>query len=818
MENTPNQSIETTKVTEQQKLIPDDQNFAKDVVRITVGEEMRESFLAYSLSVITSRAIPDVRDGLKPVQRRILYAMLRMGIRADTPHRKSARVVGETMGRYHPHGDAAIYDALVRLGQDFARGITFIHPQGNFGSLDDPPAAPRYTECRLTEAAMAMVGEIDEDTVDFRPTYDGEALEPISLPGLIPGLLVNGTTGIAVGMATNMPTHNLAEVAAAIEIVMKKRRPKPTVDELLAVLPGPDFPSGGIIIDEDLRAAYQTGRGSIRIRAKAHIESLSRGRQAIVVTELPYMVGPERVVAKLKDLNEKDNIPGISDFKNLSDRSTGLRLQLTVRSGHNPQAVLNDLYRTTPLEESFGVNNVVLVNGEPQTLGLLALCQHYVDHRLDVVVRRTTFRRQKALDRLHIVEGLLIALDAIDEVVAIIRGSQNTAEARSSLMERFNLSRVQTDHILDMPLKRLTALEKLRLEDERDELTSDISGFEQLLKSETRQRSLVLAELQEAVKRFGRPRRTEIIHPDDVQVFEATEEAEKVADEPCAVTLSTSGQIGRTPVDGARQASPGRHDILTAAILARTTSTVTAITSEGRALQVKAAELSDATGRGRGASAAQIFGANRGEILHTVVAEGSEHLMLVTAKGVVKQLALDEVRETKPGKTLINLKSGDRVAAAFCVPKKADILLVSSDGQVLRTTGDDVSVQGRGASGVAGMKVRGDAQVIYGGVILGDDVLFTISNDGLIKATAVTEFDTKGRNGVGVRVGKLIDSAQITTAYLGQPFGLLCVMAQDEDPSKPDPNPVPLMLEPTRRELTPSTSERQILALGPARW
>ena len=818
MENTPNQSIETTQVTEQQKLIPDEQNFAKDIVRVTVGEEMRESFLAYSLSVITSRAIPDVRDGLKPVQRRILYAMLRMGIRADTPHRKSARVVGETMGRYHPHGDAAIYDALVRLGQDFARGITFIDPQGNFGSLDDPPAAPRYTECRLTEAAMAMVGEIDEDTVDFRPTYDGESLEPISLPGLIPGLLVNGTTGIAVGMATNMPTHNLAEVAAAIEIVMKKRRPKPTVDELLAVLPGPDFPSGGIIIDEDLRTAYQTGRGSVRIRAKAHIESLSRGRQAIVVTELPYMVGPERVVAKLKDLNEKGNIPGISDFKNLSDRSTGLRLQLTVRSGHNPQAVLNDLYRTTPLEESFGVNNVVLVNGEPQTLGLLSLCQHYIDHRLDVVVRRTTYRRQKALDRLHIVEGLLIALDAIDEVVAIIRGSQNTAEARSSLMERFNLSRIQTDHILDMPLKRLTALEKLRLEDERDELTSDISGFEQLLKSETRQRTLVLTELQEAVKRFGRPRRTEIIHPDDVPVFEATEEAEKVADEPCAVTLSTSGQIGRTSVDGARQASPGRHDILTAAILARTTSTVTAVTSEGRALQVKAAELSDATGRARGASAAQIFGANRGETLHTVVAEGSEHLMLVTAKGVVKQLALDEVRDTKAGKTLIKLKNGDRVAAAFCVPKKADILFVTSDGQVLRTTGDEISIQGRGASGVAGMKVRGDAQIIYGGVILGDDVLFTISNDGLIKATAVTEFDTKGRNGVGVRVGKLIDSAQITTAYLGQPFGLLCVMTQDEDPSKPDPNPVPLMIEPTRRELTPSTSERQILALGPARW
>ena len=805
-------------MTEQQELLPKDEGFARDIVEVSVAEEMRESFLAYSLSVITSRAIPDVRDGLKPVQRRILYAMLRMGIRADTPHRKSARVVGETMGRYHPHGDAAIYDALVRLGQDFSRGVTFVDKQGNFGSLDDPPAAARYTECRLTEAAMAMVGEIDEDTVDFRPTYDGESLEPVCLPGLIPGLLVNGTTGIAVGMATNMPTHNLAEVAAAIELVMKKRRPKPTVDELIKVLPGPDFPAGGIIVDDGLREAYETGRGTIRIRAQAHVESLGRGKQAIIITELPYMVGPERVISKLKDLNETGKIPGVSDFKNLSDRHTGLRIQITVKSGHNPQALLNDLYRATPLEESFSFNNVVLVDGEPKTLNLYDLCNHYIQHRLDVVVRRTKFRRQKAADRLHIVEGLLVALDAIDEVVAIIRGSEDTAAARKALMKKFKLSQIQTDHILDMPLKRLTALEKLRIEEERDNLVVDIEEFEKILKSEAKRRNLVLHELNEAVEKFGQPRQTEIISPDDIPVFEVTEEPEDVVEEPCVVTLSTSGQIGRTPVDGARRSTPGRHDILSAAILTRTTSKVTAITSEGRALQIFASELSDASNRTRGSSAAQVFGANRNETLHTLVADGKEHAVLITSQGVIKRLTLDEIRETRSQQTLIKLKNGDSVAAAFCAPEGVNILLISSDGQVLCTPVADVSVQGRGAAGIAGMKLKNGAKIVAAGVVLADDVLYTVTNESSIKATPTSEFESRGRNGVGVRVNKLSEGEEITFAWVGQSLGLLATMCKDDDPQKADPNPVPLMIESTKRDLSSTSTERQVLALGPSRW
>ena len=805
-------------MSKQQKLLPEDQSFAREVIEVPVAEELKESFLAYSLSVITARAIPDVRDGLKPVQRRILYSMLRMGIRPDTPHRKSARVVGDTMGRYHPHGDAAIYDALARMGQPFSRGMTLIDPQGNFGSLDDPPAASRYTECRLTAAAMAMVGELDEDTVEFRPTYDGEATEPGYLPALLPNLLLNGTTGIAVGMATNMPTHNLAEVHAAITLTMNKRRPKPTIDEMLAVLPGPDFPSGGIVVDDGIREAYETGRGTIRIRARAHVEDIGRGRQAIVVTELPYLVGPERVISKLKELNEAGRVTSIADFKNLSDRHTGLRLQVTVKPGHNPQAVLGELYRLTPLEETFGINNVVLVDGEPRTLGIHEMCRHYIDHRLDVVVRRTRHRLARAEERLHLVAGLLMALEIIDEVVAIIRGSEDAATARDGLMDRFDLSRLQTDHILDMPLKRLTALETRRLLDERDDLEASIRDFTTLLGSEKRQRTLVLDELAEAVKSFGRPRRTEIVHPDDLPVFDSVTTTEDVDDEPCVVTLSTSGQIARSPVDGAKRATPGRHDVLVASLLTRTTATVTAVTSDGRALQVAAAELADGAGRARGAGAAQAFGTNRGEVIHTVVAEGDEHLVVVTANGVAKRLTQDEVRATRSGKPLLKLRPGDRVVAAFTAHDGVDLVIVASDGQALRTPVDAVSVQGRGAAGVAGMKLRSGVVVVGAAPVLGDDTLITVTDTGGVKATPLSELEARGRGGIGVRVSKLADGSALSLTHIGQPMGLLAIMGTDEDPRRPDPNPVPLILEPTRRDLVSTASERQILAIGPARW
>jgi DNA gyrase subunit A len=798
-------------------------NFAREVVDISVADEMSESFLAYSLSVITSRAIPDVRDGLKPVQRRILWSMLQMGVRPGTPFRKSARIVGDTMGRYHPHGDAAIYDTLTRMGQDFSRMVPFIDPQGNFGSLDDPPAAARYTECRLSDAAMEMVREVDEDTVDFRPTYDGEGDEPVVLPALLPNILVNGTTGIAVGMATNMAPHNLREVAKAIELVMTKRRPKPTTEELMAVLPGPDFPSGGIVVDDGLNDAYETGRGSFRIRSRAHVEQITRNRQAIIVTELPYQVGAERVLAKVQELANNGKLVGIAGIADLSDMN-GLKIQIDVKPAVNPQAVLQELYRLTPLEETFGINNVVLVNGVPTTLGVYDLCRHYIEHRLVVIVRRTEFRLAKAQDRLHILDGLLVALDAIDEVVAIIRSSQNAAEARERLIERFDLSDVQAIHILDMALRRLTALAKLELEDEAAGLRADIADYERLLKSEDRRRTLVMKELGALVESQGVARRTEIVAADDIPIFEIPKETDATfdpdSDEPCVVTLSTSGNLGRSPMEGAKRGVVGRHDLIASRVVTSTGSPIAAVTSEGRAFVVRGAEIADAASRTRGGLAAQLLGLNKGEEVLELVTAGEENLMLVTANGVAKQLTAEEVLSTNSGKAVIGLKGVDRVVSAFRIPTGVDVVMVASDGQTLRIAGDSVSAQGRGAGGVAGMKLKDDAQIVGAAAMLGDGAVITITSESGAKGTPFEEFESKGRGGQGVRVARLASGESISAMWVGNASfdGLLAQMADDHDPKKLDPHPVVFDVEVTKRDLVPTRTERQVMILSPSRW
>ncbi len=534
-----------------------DNSFAREVIDVPVAEELGESFLAYSLSVITSRAIPDVRDGLKPVQRRILYSMLRMGLRPDRPHRKCAHVVGDVMGKFHPHGDSAIYDTLVRLGQDFARNITLVDPQGNFGSLDDPPAAQRYTECKLTDAAIDLLGEIDEETVDYGATYDGENSEPRYLPGLLPNLLVNGTSGIAVGMATNMAPHNLAEVYEAIKLVMTKRRPKPTVDELMAALPGPDLPMGATIVDDGLRDAYESGRGSFRIRAKATIFEVTKARQGIEITELPYMVGVERVVAKVTELVRAEKLNGVQDIKNLSDRHHGTKLVIECKSGISAELLLQQLYKMTPLEDSFSINNTVLVDGVPTVVGLYELCQHYIDHRLDVVVKRTEYRLRKAEARLHILEGYLIAIDNIDEVVQIIRSSANTAMARERLMGALELTEVQAQHILDMQLKRISQLAREEVVDELSQLRTEIAELRKILGSDQRRRTIVIRELGELVKKYGRPRRSVIVSansiPDLAEVAEQV--VADITDDPCVVSLAASGVVGREPAGSSKSFS-----------------------------------------------------------------------------------------------------------------------------------------------------------------------------------------------------------------------------------------------------------------------
>ena len=786
-------------------------DFARELVRVPVAEEMSESFLAYSLSVITSRAIPDARDGLKPVQRRILYSMLNMGIRPDGPHRKSARVVGDTMGKYHPHGDAAIYDALVRLAQEFSRPITLIDPHGNFGTLDDPPAAPRYTECRLAEAAMEMLAEIDEDTVDHRPTYDGESAEPECLPGRLPNLLVNGTTGIAVGMATNMAPHNLREVAAAIRLVMTKRRPKPAIDELLKALPGPDFPSGGLAIDSEeggLRQVYESGRGSIRIQAKMAPVKLTRSRKGIEVTELPYMVGPEKVVKRINDLIVDGKLPGIHDARNLSDRHHGLRILIECESHVEPEKLYYDLFRLTPLEETFAVNNVVLVNGVPTTVGLYDLCRHYIDHRLDVVVRRTRYRLGRARDRHHILEGLITALDNIDEVVAIIRGSDDAAEARQRLQDALDLTEVQAAHILDMQLRRLTALEKQKIIDERDELVALIDHLEKLLGSEQRQRTLVLKELDDLVERFGQDRRTEIVSHQNAPVYEATpvEELTPTAEGPCVVTLSTTGIVGRAAAGGRRRSQFGRHDLLTASVEADLGDTVLAVTSAGRVIASPVSAIPEVSGRSRGAGASEVFGTIRSEAVLTLVLLGSDPLVLVTAGGTVKRVDLSDADKGRAAKQVIKLKPSDKVEAAFCAPEAAEMVLVSAHGRALRAPVESVSVQGRGASGVRGMKLKNGDRIIAAAGVVGDEAVIMVDANGSVAITPVTDIPPTGRDGLGTQLG---EGGHLAMAVVTLPADLL---AEVDDGGKPAKAPVPFPLE------NGDAGHAAVLSVGMPRW
>ncbi|EST38497.1 hypothetical protein N566_07125, partial [Streptomycetaceae bacterium MP113-05] len=566
---------------------PDD--FEERILDIDVVDEMQGSFLEYAYSVIYSRALPDARDGLKPVQRRIMYQMHEMGLRPERSHVKCARVVGEVMGKLHPHGDSAIYDAMVRMAQSFSMRVPLVDGHGNFGSLgnDDPPAAMRYTECRSTPAAGLMAESIDEDTVDFAANYDGSEQEPVALPSAYPNLLVNGSSGIAVGMATNMAPHNLGEVIAAARHLIK--HPGADLETLMRFVPGPDLPTGGRIVGLDgIKDAYAKGRGSFRMRATVTVEQVTARRKGLVVTELPFAVGPEKVVSKIKDLVNAKKLQGIADVKDLTDREHGLRLVIEVKNGFNPEAVLTHLYKLTPMEESFGINNVALVDGQPLTLGLKELLEVYVDHRFDVVRRRSEFRRRKRRDRLHLVEGLLVALLDIDEVIRLIRASENAAAAKESLRERFSLSEIQTQYILDTPLRRLTRFDRIELESERDRLQGEITELTRILDSDTELRKLVSTELGAVAKKYGTKRRTELLDSADAPVAAVPLE---VSDDPCRVLLSSTGLLARAE-NGAAGTGAGtdatrvKHDVIVSAVPATTRSEIGAVTSTGRLLRL----------------------------------------------------------------------------------------------------------------------------------------------------------------------------------------------------------------------------------------
>lgn len=516
---------------------------AERIEDVDVSAEMQGSFLEYAYSVIYSRALPDARDGLKPVQRRILFQMADMGLRPDRGHVKSSRVVGEVMGKLHPHGDAAIYDALVRLAQPFSLRVPLVDGHGNFGSLDDGPAAPRYTEARLAAPALALTENLDEDVVDFIPNYDGQFQQPEVLPAAFPNLLVNGASGIAVGMATNMAPHNLIEVvAAAIHLL---DHPDATVEELMEFVPGPDFPSGGIIVGLDgVKDAYAKGRGSLRARAKVSVESLGPRRTGLVVTELPYLVGPERVIEKIKDAVTSKKLQGIADVTDLTDRHRGLQLVIGIKTGFDPNAVLEQLYRLTPLEDSFGINNVALVDGQPQTLGLKEMLEVYVGHRIQVVTRRSRHRLEKRRERLHLVQGLLIAILDIDEVIQVIRSSDDGEQARTRLIEVFDLTQPQAEYILELRLRRLTRFSRIELEQERDALLAEIAQLEEMLGDDRLIRTQVARELDAAAEAFGTPRRTLLLNGGPVTARSSSKKPAdlQIADTPCRVFLSVTGR------------------------------------------------------------------------------------------------------------------------------------------------------------------------------------------------------------------------------------------------------------------------------------
>ena len=762
---------------------PPASDFTEQIVDIDVEQEMQGAFLEYAYSVIYSRALPDARDGMKPVQRRILFTMSEMGLRPERAHVKCGRIVGDVMGKLHPHGDGAIYDALVRMAQDFTMRLPLIDGHGNFGSLDDGPAAYRYTEARLAHAAMLMTQTLDEDTVEFVPNYDSQLTQPEVLPAAFPNLLVNGAAGIAVGMATNMAPHNLVEVVGAARHLLA--HPDATLDDLMKFVPGPDLPTGGKIVGLDgIRDAYATGRGSFRTRASTRIESITARRQGIVVTELPYLVGPEKVIEKVKDAVHAKKLQGIADIVDLTDREHGLRLVIELKGGFNPEAVLEQLYRLTPMEDSFGINNVALVNGQPRTLGLRELLSVYVDHRLDVVRRRTEFRRRKAGDRLHLVDGLLVAILDIDEVIAVIRGSDDTAMARGRLMSVFDLTQAQTDYILEMPLRRLTRFSRIELEQEKSELERTIAQLTAILAGSELLRALVSDELAEVAATFGTPRRTVLLESAGVPATKATATPLEVADDPCWVLLSSTGLLARTSTpDPLPTPDPSRranHDLLVSAVRATARGEVAAVTSRGRMLRLPVLDMptlpptSTTPTVSGGAPAAEFLALAKGERLLGLCSlrPDSPGLAVGTVTGVVKRVTTD-YPSNRDSWEVIALKDGDEVVGAVeLTSAECDLVFISSDAQLLRFGADKVRPQGRSAGGMVGVSLTATARAVFFGAVdltrpdgeWGASVV-TISGGsdalpgtqtGSAKVTPFAEYPAKGRATGGVRCHRFL--------------------------------------------------------------
>ena len=743
------------------------------IEQVDLQTEMQRSYLDYAMAVIIGRALPDVRDGLKPVHRRVIYAMYDGGYRPDRSFNKCARVVGDVMGQFHPHGDSAIYDTLVRLIQSWIMRYPLALGQGNFGSPgNDGAAAPRYTETKMAPIALEMVRDINEDTVDFQPNYDGKSLEPTVLPARIPNLLVNGSSGIAVGMATNIPPHNLREVAEGVEWFLKN--PHATNEELLnalmARIKGPDFPTGAQILGtKGIEDAYRTGRGSITMRAVVNVEE-NHGRTCLVVTELPYQANPDNLAIKIAELIKDGKVTGIADLRDETSGRTGQRLVIVLQRDASPKVVLNNLYKHTQLQENFSANMLAIVDGVPRTLSLDAFVRHWVDHQMDVIVRRTRYRLRQAEEEAHILRGLLKALDALDEVIALIRRSPTADEARSGLMEFLQIDEAQAQAILNMQLRRLAALERQKIQDRHDELMRMIAEYNAIIASETRQREIISEELGEIVNRYGDERRTQIMYGynGDMSMEDLIPEEEVV------VTITRGGYIKRTRSDqyrsqhrggkGIKGASLRGDDVVEHFFVTTTHSWILFFTNLGRVYRAKGYELQEAGRDAKGQHIANLLEFQGGEHIAQVMElksyEDAEYLVLATRGGMVKKSRLSDYDTNRTaGLIAINLREGDEVVSAFTVSDKDDILLVSRNGMSLRFHADDASLRpmGRSTSGVTGMKFREGDELISANVVTEGSFVFVVTEGGYAKRTSVDEYRVQGRNGFGIKVAKLVE-------------------------------------------------------------
>ena len=743
------------------------------IEQVDLQTEMQRSYLDYAMAVIIGRALPDVRDGLKPVHRRVIYAMYDGGYRPDRSFNKCARVVGDVMGQFHPHGDSAIYDTLVRLIQSWIMRYPLALGQGNFGSPgNDGAAAPRYTETKMAPIALEMVRDINEDTVDFQPNYDGKSLEPTVLPARIPNLLVNGSSGIAVGMATNIPPHNLREVAEGVEWFLKN--PHATNEELLnalmARIKGPDFPTGAQILGtKGIEDAYRTGRGSITMRAVVNVEEI-HGRTCLVVTELPYQANPDNLAIKIAELIKDGKVTGIADLRDETSGRTGQRLVIVLKRDASPKVVLNNLYKHTQLQENFSANMLAIVDGVPRTLSLDAFVRHWVDHQMDVIVRRTRYRLRQAEEEAHILRGLLKALDALDEVIALIRRSPTADEARSGLMEFLQIDEAQAQAILNMQLRRLAALERQKIQDRHDELMRMIAEYNAIIASETRQREIISEELGEIVNRYGDERRTQIMYGynGDMSMEDLIPEEEVV------VTITRGGYIKRTRSDqyrsqhrggkGIKGASLRGDDVVEHFFVTTTHSWILFFTNLGRVYRAKGYELQEAGRDAKGQHIANLLEFQGGEHIAQVMElksyEDAEYLVLATRGGMVKKSRLSDYDTNRTaGLIAINLREGDEVVSAFTVSAQEDILLVSRNGMSLRFHADDASLRpmGRSTSGVTGMKFREGDELISANVVTEGSFVFVVTEGGYAKRTSVDEYRVQGRNGFGIKVAKLVE-------------------------------------------------------------